>query len=117
MIEQFGRTTTSHEEPLALFPPIGSEIHAVIEQNHRRHPPVSVRLSIRPANLESFEWACDFRGEPATLSPGADALVLDARSNDGPGSHTAISHRHCLSDRIRPENIGDRARALKIGTM
>ena len=117
MIQQFGRTTRSHEELLALFPPIGSEINAVIEQIHRWHPPVAVRLSIRPANLESFEWVCDFCGEPTTLSPGGDALVLDVRSNDGPGSHTVISHRRCLAERIRPESTGERARALKIGSM
>ena len=116
MIQQFGRTTSCHEELLALFPPIGSEIDAVIEQIHRWHPPVAVRLSIRPADLESFEWVCDFCGKPTTLSPGGDALVLDARSNDGPGSHTVIAHRPCLAERIRPENPGERARALKIGT-
>ncbi|WP_326778203.1 hypothetical protein [Streptomyces sp. NBC_01445] len=117
MIEQFSRTTSSHDELLALFPPIGSQIDAVIEQIHRSHPPVSVRLSIRPADLESLAWRCDFCGEPITLSPGGDVLVLDSRSNDGPGSHTIISHRHCLAEQIRPENTGERARALKIGKM
>ncbi|MFD9407039.1 hypothetical protein ACFWBN_08420 [Streptomyces sp. NPDC059989] len=117
MIEQFSRTTSSHDELLALFPPVGSQIDAVIEQIHRWHPPVSVRLSIRPADLASPARNCDFCGEPATLSPGGDALVLDSRSNDGPGSHTIISHRHCLAERIRPENTGERARALEIGKM
>ncbi|MET9774005.1 hypothetical protein ABZ023_06995 [Streptomyces sp. NPDC006367] len=117
MIEHFSRTTGSHEELLALFPPVGSRIEAVIEQIHRWHPPVSVRLSIRPADLESLTWSCDFCGERVTLSPGGDALVLDSRSNDGPGSHTLVSHRHCLAERIHPENAGERARALHIGKM
>src|SRR3982074_3262799 len=88
MIEQFSRTTSGDDEFLALFPPIDAEIDAVIEQIHRWHPPVSVRLSIRAADLESLEWPCGFCGEPATVSSGGDALVLDVRSNDGPGSHT-----------------------------
>ncbi len=115
MIEQFSRTTNSDDELRALFPAVGSEIDAVIEQIRRYHSPVSVRLSIRPTDLESLHWWCDFCGERTTLSPGGDALVLDVRSNDGPGSHTVISHRHCLADRIRPENTGERARALKVG--
>ncbi|WP_338903343.1 hypothetical protein [Streptomyces nigra] len=115
MIQQFSWTTSSHDELLALFPPVGSQIDAVIEQISRWHPPVSVRLTIRPADLESLVWRCDFCGEPLTLGPGGDALVLDSRSNDGPGSHTIISHRHCLADRIHPENRGERARAWKIG--
>lgn len=115
MIQQFSRTTNSHDELLGLFPAIGLQLEAVIEQIHRWHPPVSVRLSIRPDDLESLSWRCDFCGEPITVSPGGDALVLDSRSTDGPGSHTVISHRACLADRIRPENRGERARALKIG--
>jgi hypothetical protein len=115
MIEQFSRTTSGHDELLALFPPIDSRIDAVIEQIRRWHPPVSVRLSIRPADLESLALSCDFCGERSTLSPGGDALVLDSRSNDGSGSHTLISHRHCLAKRIRPENSGERARAMKVG--
>lgn len=117
VIQQFSGTTSSHDELLALFPPIGSRIDAVIERINRWHPPVSVRLSIRPADLESLAWRCDFCGERITLSPGGDALVLDSRSNDGPGSHTLISHRQCLAERIRPENAGERARAWKIGKM
>jgi len=117
MIQQFSRTTGSHDELLALYPPTGSQIEAVIEQIHRWYPPVSVRLSIRPADLESLAWRCDFCGEPTTVSPGGDTLILDVRSNDGPGSHTVISHRHCLAERIRPENTGERARAVKIGKM
>ena len=115
MIEQFSRTTSSHGELLALFPPVGSEIDAVIQQIHRWHPPVAVRLSIRANDLESLQQHCDFCGEWATLSPGGDALILDVRSNDGPGSHTVISHRACLAERIQPQNTGERARALKIG--
>ncbi|MBB1254795.1 hypothetical protein [Streptomyces alkaliterrae] len=117
MIQQFSQATSGYEELLALFPPVGSQIEAVIEQVHRWHPPVSVRLSIRPADLEALTWSCDFCGEQITLSPGGDALVLDSRSNDGPGSHSVISHRHCLAERIRPQNAGERARAMKIGKM
>ncbi|MFC0597554.1 hypothetical protein [Streptomyces palmae] len=97
--------------------PTTRRIDAVIEHINRWHPPVSVRLSIRPADLESLVWSCDFCGERTTLSPGGDALVLDSRSSDGPGSHTIISHRHCLAERIRPENAGERARARNIGKM
>ncbi|MEV7525418.1 hypothetical protein [Streptomyces sp. NPDC091371] len=117
MIEQFSRTVGSHDELLAIFPAVGSRIDAVIEQIHRWHPPVSVRLSIRPADLESLSWRCDFCGERITLSPGGDALVLDSRSHDGPGSHTIVSHRHCLAERIRPDSAGEQARALNIGKM
>jgi hypothetical protein len=117
MIQQFSHAASTYEELLALFPPVGARIDAVIQQIHRWHPPVSVRLSIRPADLESLAWRCDFCGEGVTLTPGGDALVLDSRSHDGPGSHTLISHRHCLAERIRPENGGERARALKIGHM
>lgn len=117
MIQQFSQTTSSHDELLALFPPIGSQLDAVIEQIRRWHPPVSVRLSIRPADLESLAWHCDFCGERIMLSPGGNALILDSRSHDGPGSHSIISHRQCLAERIRPENAGERARALKIGRM
>ncbi|MER7000484.1 hypothetical protein [Streptomyces sp. NPDC000410] len=117
MIGQFSETTSSYDELLALFPPIGSQIDAVIQQINRWHPPVSVRLSIRPADLESLARRCDFCGETTTLSPGGDALVLDSRSHEGPGSHTIIAHRHCLAERIRPENGGERARAWKIGKM
>lgn len=67
--------------------------------------------------MESFNWPCDFCGEPATVSSGGGGLVLDVRSNDGPGSHTVISHRYCLAERIRPESSGERARALKVGKM
>ncbi|MGW6054224.1 hypothetical protein [Streptomyces sp. NPDC055189] len=117
MIQQFSETTSSYDELLALFPPIGAQLDAVIAQIHRWHPPVSVRLSIRPADLESLASLCDFCGERITLGPGGDALVLDSRSIDGPGSHTIISHRRCLAERIRPENGGEQARALKIGQM
>ncbi|MFF4097734.1 hypothetical protein ACFYYY_28990 [Streptomyces sp. NPDC001834] len=117
MIQHYSRSVSSHDELLALFPPIGSQIDAVIERIQRWHPPVSVRLSIRPADLESLTSRCDFCGERLTLSPGGDALVLDSRSNDGPGSHTIVSHRHCLAERIRPENAGERARAWEIGKM
>ncbi|MFE5598425.1 hypothetical protein ACFQ8O_04440 [Streptomyces coelicoflavus] len=117
MIQQFSTTEGSYDELLALFPPVGTQIDAVIEQIHRWRPPVSVRLTIRPADLEALVWSCDFCGEPITLGPGGNALVLDSRSSDGPGSHTLISHRRCLAERIRPENGGERARALQVGKM
>lgn len=116
MIEQFGRTTPDHEELLKMYPPVGGEIDAVVEQIRRWNDPAWVRLSLRPADLDTFRWPCDFCGDPTTLSEGGDGLVLDVRSNDGPGSHTVISHRTCLAERIRPENAGERARALKVGT-
>jgi hypothetical protein len=115
MIQLFARTTPDHDELLAMFPPIGTEIDAVVQRVDRWRGPGQVRLSIRPADLESFRWICDFCGQQTVLSTGGDGLVLDSRSNDGPGSHTIISHRRCLADRIRPENPGERARALETG--
>ncbi|MGW5639576.1 hypothetical protein [Streptomyces sp. NPDC003832] len=115
MFEHFSRTTSSYDELLALFPPVGEWIDAVIERIGRLNPPVSVRLSIRPADLQALVRTCDFCGDPITLSPGGDALFLESRSHDGPGSSTVVSHRHCLAERIRPGNGGERARALRIG--
>jgi hypothetical protein len=115
MIEQFGRTSASEDELNAMYPAIGSEIDAVVEQVRRLSPPAWVRLSIRPADLESFRWPCDFCGDRAVLSAGGDGLVLDVRSNDGPGSTTVLAHRLCLANRIHSENTGERARALTVG--
>lgn len=115
MIEQFGRTTAGDEDLRSLFPAVGTEIGAVVDQVRRWSPPAWVRLSILPGDLESFSRPCDFCGQHAVLSAGGDGLVLDVRSNDGPGSHTVIAHRTCLADRIGPENTGERARALTIG--
>lgn len=115
MIEQFGPTTAGDEELRSLFPAVGTEFDAVVEQVRRWSPPAWVRLSIRPGDLESFSWPCDFCGQHTVLSVGGDGLVLDVRSNDGPGSHTMIAHRTCLADRIRSGNVGERARALTIG--
>jgi hypothetical protein len=114
MIAQFG-AATGDQELRALFPAVGTEIDAVVEEVRRWFPPTWVRLSIRPTDLESFSWPCDFCGQRAILSAGGDGLVLDVRSPDGPGSHTVIAHRTCLADRIRPESAGERARALTIG--
>ena len=36
--------------------------------------------------------------------PGGGGLILDVRSHDGPGSHTVISHRQCLADRLHPDS-------------
>ncbi|HEY8481376.1 MAG TPA: hypothetical protein VIL71_16260 [Spirillospora sp.] len=114
IIAQFGREPAG-DELRAAFPPVGAEVDAVVAYVRRYSPPPLVRLSIRPESLERFTWPCDFCGEDTTLSPGGDGLVLDARSNDGPGSTTIISHRTCLSERIRPDNHGERARVLKVG--
>lgn len=69
MIEQFGGTARTDAELEALYPLVGIEIDAVVEQVRRWHPPVWVRLSIRPEDLKSFRRTCDFCGELATLSP------------------------------------------------
>jgi hypothetical protein len=114
LIEQFGRTATTDEELRALFPPVGAEIDAVVEQVRRFAPPAGVRLSIRPDDLVSFRRPCGFCGEPAVLSPGGDGLVLDVRSNTGPGSHTVIAHRDCLAARIAFDD-GERGRARALG--
>jgi hypothetical protein len=115
IIQQFGQTVDSDAALNAMYPETGSEIDAVVEQIRRYSPPASVRLSIRPADLETFRWTCDFCGNRAILSAGGDGLVLDVRSNDGPGSTTVIAHRACLADRVRPENADERARALNVG--
>lgn len=115
MIEQFG-ALRDPELLEAMCPPVGSVIDAVVEQVRRWFPPAWVRLSIRPRDLELFMWPCGFCGKPVALSPGGGGLVLDVRSNDGPGSHTVISHRECLADRLHPDQEGERARALKLGT-
>jgi hypothetical protein len=116
MIEQFGRTVGDYAELKAQYPPVGAEVDAVVEAVRRFFPPPAwVRLSIRSADLTSFRRTCDFCGQQTVLSTGGDGLVLDIRSNDGPGSTTVIAHRTCLADRIRPENTGERARALKLG--
>src|ERR1700733_8136788 len=81
-------------------------VDAVVEQVRRYHPPAWVRLSIRPRDLELFTWPCDLGREPVTLDPGGGGLILDVRSRDGPGSHTVISHRQCLADRLHPDNGG-----------
>jgi hypothetical protein len=114
MIEQFG--SLRDQELEAIYPPVGSVIDAVVEQVRSWYPPAWVRLSIRPRDLELLRLPCRFCGEPVVLSPGGGGLVLDVRSNDGPGSHTVISHRECLAERLNPDEGGERARALKIGT-
>jgi hypothetical protein len=108
MIEQFGRTAAGDEELQSLFPAVGTEIDAVVQQVRRWSAPASVRLSIRPGDLKSFGWPCDFCGRRAVLSRGG---------NDGPGSHTVIAHRACLADRIGPGSSGERARARTIGRL
>ena len=115
MIELFGATLPPAEVE-AMFPPVGAEIDAVVQQIRRWNPPAWARLSIRPEDLELFRWPCDFCREPVTLSPGGGGLVLDVRSNNGPGSYTVISHRACPADRLHPDTIGERARTLKLGT-
>jgi hypothetical protein len=114
MIEQFGRDFTGPELE-AMYPGVGTVIDAVVQQVRRSHQPAQVRLSIRPKDLELFSWPCDFCQEPVTLSQGGGGLVLDVRSNDGPGSFTVISHRQCLADRLHPNSVGQRARAIGIG--
>ena len=72
MIELFG-ATLPRAEAEAMFPPVGAEIDAVVQQIRRWNPPAWARLSIRPEDLELFRWPCDFCREPVTLSPGAAA--------------------------------------------
>ena len=114
MIQQF--SALRGQELEAMYPPVGTVVDAVVEQVRRWYPPAWVRLSTRPRDLELLSWPCGFCGEPVVLSPGGGGLVLDVRSNDGPGSHTVISHRECLAGRLHPDEGGERARALQIGT-
>jgi hypothetical protein len=115
LIEQFGAELRGGADLDAMYPPVGTVVDAVVEQVRRYHPPAWVRLSIRPRDLELFTWPCDFCREPVTLDPGGGGLILDGRSNDGPGSHTVVSHRQCLADRLHPDNGGGRAQALRVG--
>jgi hypothetical protein len=113
LIEQLGAAVSPDELP-AMFPRVGAEIDAVVQQVRRWHPPAWVRLSIRPGDLESFAWPCDFCGEPVILSAGGGGLTLDARSVDGPGSSTLTSHRTCLASRLHHDST-ERARILGPG--
>jgi hypothetical protein len=114
MIAQF--SALRGQELEGMYPPVGTVIDAVVEQVRRWYPPAWVRLSIRPRDLELLGWPCGFCGEQVVLSPGGGGLVLDVRSNDGSGSHTVISHRECLADRLHTDEGGERARALQVGT-
>jgi hypothetical protein len=100
ILAQFGGRPNREVE--AMFPSVGAEIDAVVIFVQRWDGPTRVRLSIRPGDLESLGGWCDFCREPVTLSPGGGCLVLEVRSNDGPGSHQIISHRECLADRLHP---------------
>lgn len=115
MIEQFGRRTADHEELLALFPPVGAEVSAVVQEINRFSPPAWVRLGIRPEDLGSFRRQCAFCGEDTVLSAGGDGLAVDIRSNDGPGSCSITAHRECLAGLIIREDIGARARIAELG--
>lgn len=97
-----------------LTPAVGAEIDAVVVEVSRWDPPVGVRLSIHPDDLEPFQRRCDFCSERTTLSPGGDGVVLDVRSNDGPGSHSIISHRACLTDSLHPTSL-ERRRVASVG--
>ncbi|MFE7798791.1 hypothetical protein [Nocardia sp. NPDC057440] len=120
LIEQFSAAFPGRQI-YQLFLPVGTEIDAVVEQVRDWYPSErgirqgGIRLSIRPADLTSFSWSCDFCGQPTTLSPGGDGLSLAVLTTDGPEGYTVTSHRECLAERIRPEDGGQRARALWIG--
>jgi hypothetical protein len=113
MIQCFGGERM-RREGAELTPAVGAEIDAVVVEVSRWYPPVWVRLSIHPDDLESFQWRCDFCSEQTTLSPGGDGVVLDVRSNDGPGSHSIISHRACLTDSLHPTSL-ERRRVPRVG--
>lgn len=113
LIGQPGAAVSPDELP-SVFPRVAAEIDAVVQQVRRWDPPARVRLSIRPADLESFTWPCDFCGEPVILSTGGGGLTLDARSVDAPGSSTLTSHRACLAGRLHPGSA-ERARILGPG--
>jgi hypothetical protein len=115
MIAQFGRRTANHEELLALFPPVGAEVSAVVQEVNRFSPPAWVRLGIRPEDLESFHRRCAFCGEEAVLSAGGEGVTVDIRSNDGPGSCSLTAHRECLANLVVREDTGDRARITHLG--
>jgi hypothetical protein len=112
ILAQFGGLPNREVE--AMFPRIGAEIDAVVASVQRWDGSTRVRLSIRPKDLDSFTGWCDFCREPVALSPGGSGLVLEVRSNDGPGSHQLISHRECLADRLHPDSFGERARTLRL---
>jgi hypothetical protein len=115
IIEQFGAQAPDDAMLEPFYPAVGDEIEAVVQQVRRYSAPAWARLSIRPEDLELFQWPCDFCSERTVLSPGGDGLVLDVRSTDGPGATTVIAHRVCLADRIAHGNTGERARTLRVG--
>jgi hypothetical protein len=114
MIQQFSALRGQESE--AMYPPVGTVIDAVVEQVRRWYPPAWVRLSIRPRDLELLGWPCGFCGEQVVLSPGGGGLVLDVRSNDGPGSHTSFLTGSAWPTACIPDEGGERARALQVGT-
>jgi hypothetical protein len=80
LIGQFGATVPPGEMQ-AMFPHVGAEIDAVVQQVQRYRPPAWVRLSIRAADLESFTWPCDFCQKPVPLSAGATTDQAAAHSS------------------------------------
>ena len=120
MIARFGRTH-SGDDLYALFPPVGSEVDAVVEEVGSWHPagagirPGRIRLRLLLDPLETFEWPCDFCGQPTILGTAGDGLTMAVMTNDGPETFTVVTHRTCLAGSIRPEAAGQQARALQIG--
>jgi hypothetical protein len=113
ILAQFGGRPNREVE--AMFPAIGEELDAVVVDVRRWNGSTRVRLSIRPEDLNSLTGWCDFCREPVTLSPGSSGLILQVRSNDGPGCHQVISHRECLTNRLHSDSDGERARTLGLG--
>lgn len=57
------------------------------------------KASERPSDADNGN--AQVQAEQGTSSRTFPGLVLDVRSNDGPGSHVLIAHRECLAERIR----------------
>lgn len=96
------------------YPPVGSEVDAVVQQLHRFTAPAWARLSLRGQDLECFQWGCDFCGALVVLSPGGDGVTMDVRSADGPGSTAVVAHRECLAIRLHTQSL-EPARIRSVG--
>jgi hypothetical protein len=68
---------------------VKGEAQSICEIKMPEGQPRGWTRTCRVQTYESFAWPCDFYGERTTVSPGGHALVLDLRSSDEPGSHTA----------------------------
>jgi hypothetical protein len=97
------------------YPPIGTDVDAVVTNIRRYYPPVWVRLSIRATDLGAFSLPCGFCGRTTVISPGGDGISMDVRSADGPSSTWFPAHRRCVIERLHPNWPGEPERVATVG--